>query len=175
MLSVPIVTIHGQKKLHECFYFLIENSQATLFQKIDRFENFDLNKNPQNFKAVLFNQKHLISYINSLSFIIKSLEQLQNNEIKFILQIMQIAVKYLSNFFPAYRESFFINCSKLFNSLPIMNYNKFIFRNLLLETIKAVGFCNIPFITGNESIFNQFLIQIVAENLTTDKKILVIE
>lgn len=41
-----VKSINGEARLHENLYFLIENTEATLFTKLDRFENFDFEKNP---------------------------------------------------------------------------------------------------------------------------------
>ena len=73
-----------------------------MFKEIDKFENFNFEKNPQNFKIVLYNQKQLISYLKSFSFILVELSDLQTHEIKFLTQLIEISVKYLLNYFPPY-------------------------------------------------------------------------
>lgn len=137
-MAKAIVKVFSEKTLHETLYFLIENSQSTLFNKIDKLENFNFEKNPQNFKAVLFNQKQLISYLKSFSFIFTEFEILQTIEINFLTKIIDISVKYLINFFPPYQKSLCESFSLMLNSLPKINYISFVFKEYLSSLTESM-------------------------------------
>jgi hypothetical protein len=174
-LGKAIKTLQGEKRLHECLHFLIENTEATLFTKLDRFENFDFEKNPQNFKAVLFNQKQLISYLRSLSFIIVETSDLEPYEVNFIFKIIKISIKYLTNYFPPYVKNLCESFSLFLNSLPVMNYNKIIFRLHITTIIESMQkHCDITQLSC-ENVFRDFYEKVISDKLSLDKQSISLE
>jgi hypothetical protein len=93
----------GPEFLKNYFAFLIENSQSNLIDKFDKLDNFSFEHNTQNFKAVLFNQKQLNSYLKCFSLISEQIEELDKFEVEYILRLLEMAFKYYLNYFPLYR------------------------------------------------------------------------
>lgn len=168
--SGAICQLEGVKKLHNHFYFLIENSQASIFLKIDKIENFHFEKNPQNFKSVLFNQKMLIGYLASFAFIIIELDDLETTEIKFLTRIITLSLKHLLNYFPPYKKALTANLSLLLNSLPGINYTSFIYRTFINEMASNVE--NKCDFTNFESlkVYYDFFEMVLTANLSADSQ-----
>ena len=168
--GAAICQLEGVKKLHEHFYFLIENSQSSIFLKIDKIENFHFEKNPQNFKSVLFNQKMLIGYLASFAFIIVELDDLEHYETNFLCRIINLSLKHLLNYFPPYKKALTTNFSLLLNSLPTINYTSFIFRSYLNELVSNVEQkCELSNIESLK-VYYDFFEAVLTVNLDSDKQ-----
>lgn len=174
-MAKSVKMFYDENRVHECIDFLIENSEATLFTKLDRFENFDFEKNPQNFKAILFNQKQLIGYFKSLSFIIAETKDLNNKEVKFVQTIIDLATRYLTNFFPPYLKSLYESFSSFLNSFPIINYNKLIFRNFVHSILNSMDRSTIPFQFLHQSLFVKFFQNVVTTYIDIDRQTIIFD
>ena len=102
-LSKGLKLWQGPAFLHAHFGFLVENSQTNLMDKFDKLDNFSFEKNTQNFKTVLFNQKQLNSYLKCFALVSEQLTRLDPPQVKYVLRLVEMGFKYYLNYFPLYR------------------------------------------------------------------------
>lgn len=174
-LAKSINAAFGQPRIRECLYFLIENSEAKLFETLDCFENFDYEKNPQNFKAILFNQKQLIGLFRSLSFLLAEATDLGNKEVRYIQDLIELGIRYLPNFFPPYVSSLHENFSAFLNSIPPINYKKFIFRKFGRALLFAMDRSSQPFESSHQESFVRFFYKVVTKRVLVDSQLVIME
>lgn len=127
----------NEEALHDHFYFLIENTQSTLFTDFG-LEHFHHEKNPENFKAVLNVQKQLVNYLKSFSFVLMEFKDLRASEINFVTKIFNLCIKFQLPFYPPYKPQLCQNLILLINSLPTMTYNNFIFKTFWQDLLEKV-------------------------------------
>ena len=93
-LSRGLKLWQGPAFLHAHFGFLVENSQTNLMDKFDKLDNFSFEKNTQNFKTVLFNQRQLNSYLKCFALVGEQLARLDPLLVKYVLRLVEMGFKY---------------------------------------------------------------------------------
>jgi hypothetical protein len=174
-MAQSVRVFNDEKRVHDCIEFLIENSEAHLFEKLDRFEHFDYQKNPQNFKAILFNQKQLIGYFGSLDYLFSETTGLRNQEVRFVQRMTDLTTKYLVHFFPPYRNSLYRNFSSFLNALPVVNYNKLIFKSLFQSMLQSMDRNRRPFEFELFSDYALFFLNAISMKVALDRQTVIVE